>query len=306
MRRAPFLLALASLAALLGAEPARPAPQIVNRINGIGLIDYSHKPTWKVGDYVTYHMISNSAMGMHDDYFLTVLIAGEEWWWGEKCFWVETWTDATGREPRAEAALMSYAAFDDSVPEQHFEFYRRKNMSGVMENGSPAEDITRLASGVALARTLTEKPLIWYVDTLEADTVQTPVGLFHARKVRIRQGNGQTTTLGDSSVYNETRDTHVRWYTRDVPVAGVAKEEVETLIQRRTWMIGRSGEGAPLHVRERGVGTARLIACGHGLKARLVPLDRQHAVPDVDPATIAASPPPAKPAAHAPARRTGK
>jgi len=296
MRRAPLLVALVALAALFGALPARPAPQIVNRINGIGLIDYSHKPTFKVGDYARYHMVASSEMGMHDDYVLTILIAGEEWWWGEKCFWVETWTDTKGQPEQPQAALMSYAIFDDSLAAQHFQLYRRKNISGAVEDGKMVEDITRLASSAPTSRTFLERPAMWYVDSLEADTVQTPAGLYATKKIRIRQGTGQTTTLGDSSIYNEVRDTHVRWYSRDVPVTGIAKEEIETLIQRQSWMIGRSKEGVPLHVRERGLGTARLIACGHGLEGILIPPDRRHAVSDVEPAEVPVGGPGAPPA----------
>ncbi len=275
MRRATRVFALAAFMAALFVLPVLSVESVVERVNGIGIIDYSHPPTFKVGDWVRYRMIGSSQMGMHDDYELTVLIGGEEVWWGEKCFWVETWTDVRGRAPEAAATLMSYAIFEDTLAIQHMQLYQRKSFSGFSSTGLPEEEITKPAVGVFKSRTLFKRPLMWSVDTLEADTVQTPMGLLHARKVSIRQGTGATATIGDSTVYNETRENRMSWYCLDVPITHIGKEEVENIISRKTSMIGRSKEGAPLHVREKGDGVARLIAFGHGLTPRMVPADRR-------------------------------
>ena len=94
MRHAFRGLALAVLVTAACAAIAS-AIQItyVNRINAIGIIDYSKAPTFKVGDYVRYKVTNGVIGATKSDYELTVLIAGEEEFWGEKCFWVETWTD---------------------------------------------------------------------------------------------------------------------------------------------------------------------------------------------------------------------
>jgi hypothetical protein len=70
----------------------------VKQVNGIGLVDYRRKPDFKVGDWVRYHITGTNMTGDKDDYLVTVLIAGEESFWGEDGFWVETWTDP--RAPR--------------------------------------------------------------------------------------------------------------------------------------------------------------------------------------------------------------
>ena len=106
MPRATRLAAVAlGLLALLPLQP-RAAQQKVELVNGIGLIDYSQKPHFKVGDWVRYHVTGSSETGMHDDYEVTVLIGGEERFWGEDCFWVETWTEPASGGSRAVATLM--------------------------------------------------------------------------------------------------------------------------------------------------------------------------------------------------------
>jgi hypothetical protein len=112
---------------------------------------------------------------------------------------------------------------------------------------------------------------MWDIDTLGADTVVTPVGQFNARKVSFRQGTGTTRTTGDSSRYDEVRENRMVWVNFQVPITHVARESVENIIARRTWMIGRSGESSPLLLRERGLGSARLVGSGSGLAPRLLP-----------------------------------
>src|SRR5262249_10125138 len=80
--------ALLALALLPAASTASMGP-----IDGIGLIDYSSPPDFRVGTWAKYHIVGHSQMGLEDDYFVTVIIAGEEEFWGERCFWVETHTD---------------------------------------------------------------------------------------------------------------------------------------------------------------------------------------------------------------------
>lgn len=275
MRRAIRVIVLAAVALAIAAVSAFSDPQVVDRINGIGIVDYAHAPTFKVGDWVRYRMTGSSAMGMTDDYELTILIAGEEEWWGEDCFWVETWTDAKGRPPQTSATLMSYAIFADTAAIQRMQSYQRKSFTGVSATGELIEEITRPAASALKTRTAYQRPLMWDVDTLEADTVQTPAGLFHARKVSIKQGTSVTSNMPDSTLYTEVRENRMSWYTPEIPITHIAREDVENTIARRAWLLGRSAEGAPLRLKERGTGTARLVGYGHGMASRVLPPERQ-------------------------------
>jgi len=275
MRRAIALLVLVLVGGAFFAAAVRAKEQAVDRINGIGLIDYSSKPAFKVGDWVRYRMTGQSEMGMSDDYEVTVLIAGEEDFWGDRGFWIETWTDKKGALPQTVATLMSYSIFADTLPVQHMQVYQRKTITEADEQGRPLEIITKPAASMLTARNLFKKPIMWNVDTLEKDTVTTPAGQFVSRKVSIRQGTGATATIGDSSRYDEVRENRMVWMTPKVPITHVARESIENTIARRTWMLGRSAEGSPMLMRERGVGLARLVATGSGLKPRLLPPGRR-------------------------------
>jgi hypothetical protein len=275
MRRAIALFVLVLVGAAFFTAAVRAKEQAVDRINGIGLIDYSSKPRFKVGDWVRYRMTGESEMGMSDDYEVTVLIAGEEEFWGDRGFWIETWTDKRGALPKTVATLMSYSIFDDTLPIQHMQVYQRKTITEADQEGNPLEIITKPAASMLTTRNLFKKPIMWNVDSLEQDTVSTPVGEFVARRVSIRQGTGATATIGDSSRYDEVRENRMVWVTPKVPITHVARESIESTIARRTWMLGRSAEGSPLLMRERGVGLARLVAMGSGLEPRLLPPGRR-------------------------------
>jgi hypothetical protein len=81
MRRA--IAALALLLALAALDAPRTRAETITVMNGIGLVDYRHKPDFKIGDWVRYHMKSHSELGASDDYELTLLVAGEEDFWGD-------------------------------------------------------------------------------------------------------------------------------------------------------------------------------------------------------------------------------
>lgn len=289
MRRAIAVVALILLATVVSSARVSADPQVVERINAIGLLDYSLKPNFKVGDWVRYHMSGQSQLGMHDDYDVTVLIAGEEVFWGDKGFWVETWTDAKGRPPETVATLMSYSIFGDTLSIPRMQLYQRKTIAVLNDDGTPREEIVKPASSFLKSRNAFTRPIMWNVDTLEADTVQTPMGVLHTRKVSIKQGTGVTASVGDSSIYNEQRENRLIWRTTEVPLTAVAREQIESIISRRSWMIGRSGESAPMRDREHGMGEARLVGFGHGLAPRLVPADRRLGT-TATPAAAAATP----------------
>jgi hypothetical protein len=289
-----MLVIVAGLA--LAAAPA--AADVVNEINAIGLIDYTHPPKFKVGDYAKYHMTGSSTSGLRDEYTLTVLIAGEEEFWGEKGFWVETWTDFVDRAPQAFASLMSYSVFQDSLPEDRMEYYMRKTVNTLRENGTPEQLVMMIPTEALTSRVLGANPKKVTRDTIGADTVTTPAGHFNALHVKFRFGKGITESHGDSTFYQELRENRDVYYSDDVPVTRLVRESIETSQEKRSWMIGRSQEGSPLRLVERGAGTARLIEYGSGLKPRLLPMSMYKSFADrVAPATAKKS------AATAPPKR---
>lgn len=259
------------LALAVTAVPAPAQEQVVNAINGIGLVDYSRKPDFKIGDWVRYRMAGSSLMGMRDDYTVTVLIAGEEDFWGDPGVWIETWTEFPGRPPEAVATLMSYSIFGDSLAVPRMQMYMRKTINSIDDQGRPVQQVIKRASQSLKSRNVAPRPPQWDVDTLQADTVITPRGTYAVVPVEIRQGTGVEQTVGDSAFYNEQRENRVIHYTPQVPITHVAREDVESIVSRRSYMIGRSKEGAPMRLREKANGTARLVDFGHGLEPRLLP-----------------------------------
>lgn len=269
MRRAIRVLALAATLALPGTAALAQSQSI---INGIGLIDYSTKPTFKVGDWARYQMSGQSEMGMSDRYTLTVLVAGEEDFWGDPGFWIETWVDAPGQPPRSRASLVSYSIFEDTAAVQRLLLYTRKMISMLNEDGTPKIDINKPAASTLKARHDVKNPVTWSRETLGTDTVVVGSRTFQATKVLMRQGKGVTQAVGDSTVYTELREDRTSWYTNEVPITHLAREDIETTSSRKAWMVGRSGDATPMNIRDRGVGTARLLEFGHGgLEPRLVP-----------------------------------
>ena len=131
MRRARIAIALATLAFAFCVPGAVSAVPTVTRINGLGIIDYTHKPTFKVGDYVRYAVTSlDENNEITDRYNITVMIAGQEVWWGERCFYIETWVDDGKRERSSAATLVSYSIFDDPLADEHAQLYMRKTVMG--------------------------------------------------------------------------------------------------------------------------------------------------------------------------------
>jgi len=291
MRRAIAALALLLAIAALDAPRTRAETNAI--INGIGLIDYRHKPTFKIGDWVRYHMKSHSELGASDDYQLTVMIAGEEDFWGDPGFWVETWVDIPGIPTQTRASLVSYDIFGDSVATQRLLLYTRKMINMLNDDGTPKMDINKPSASTLKARREVQNPVRFSLDTLGVDTVMTPKGTFKPVKVLMKQGTGATQSVGDSSIYTEVREDRTSWYTLDVPITHLAREDIESINAHKSWLIGRSGDATPLAIRDRGLGSARLIDFGRGATARIVPERLRHTIAEQEAAARAA----AKPAA---------
>jgi len=276
MRRA--IAALSLLLALAALDAPRSRADTSAIMNGIGLIDYRHKPDFKVGDWVRYQMKSHSELGASDDYELTVMIAGEEDFWGDPGFWVETWVDMPGVPPQARASLVSYEIFSDTVATQRLLLYTRKMISMLNEDGTPKMDINKPSASTLKARREVQNPVRFSLDTLGTDTVVTPKGTFKSLKVLMKQGTGATQMVGDSSLYTEVRENRTSWYTLEVPITHLAREDIESINAHKSWLTGRSGDALPLAIRDRGLGSARLIEFGHGAIARLVPERLRHTI----------------------------
>ena len=113
-RSRALVMAIVALSLLPAARPA--AAQKQTLVDAIGAVDYLHgRSAIQVGTWVKYRITGAAAAGVTDEYTSTVLIAGEEEWWGEECFWVETHTELPGAQVISAATLMSYAIFDDSL-----------------------------------------------------------------------------------------------------------------------------------------------------------------------------------------------
>ena len=300
MLRATRLLAIslicgAFLPALLVATE-----QPVNMINGIGLIDYSRKPSFKVGSWTRYRVTGSSELGMVDDYTVTVVIAGEEKFWDEDCFWVETWTEPKNGPPVTVATLMSYAIFGDTLAVPHMQLYSRKIITEVDPEGRPNQVVTKRSSGSLRSRKPVADRTSWYVDTLGRESVTAPRGTFDCLKISMRQGIATTTDVSDSTIRTEVRDDRVIYMSDRVPITGIVREDIGSSILRKTWKIGQS-ENAPTRTLEDAKGTAWLVDFGEGQAPQLVPEASRHKIRESLPARTQ-SPAPARSGAKRRAR----
>ena len=112
-----LLLPMASVVRPSGSVPV---------LSGLAYIDYRDTPRFKVGDWIKYHFSSKSDDGRSESYDMTLLIAGEERFWGDDCFWLETWSGGATLAPQKNAILMSYSIFGDSAWLLHLDVYQRK------------------------------------------------------------------------------------------------------------------------------------------------------------------------------------
>lgn len=272
MRRAVQILALAACGlAVCRSGPAGAQANKPQRINAIGLIDFGAKPTFKVGDYVRYRMNAKSALGVVDDYTLTVLIAGEEQWWGEDCFWLESWTDAQGTSSQLVASLMSYDVFRDSLALKHMQMYVRKTINEFNPDGTPLQTVYKRPASSLKSRDPVGSQFRLLVDTLGTETITVPKGTFKCTKIRFLQGRGATGGSIDSTEYTELREVRTTFLSPEVPITHIAREDIEQSFTRKAWKVGRSKEATPTLTLDRTLGSAELIESGHGLAARMVP-----------------------------------
>ena len=278
MRRAIRFLAVA-LAGLALLPTAPKAGKQVNVMNAIGLIDYTRKPDFKVGDWVKYHVSGQSDMGMADDYDMTITIAGEEEFWGDPCFWVETLTENKNRPSDGMASLMSYDVFGDSLALVRNRLYLRKSISGFTEDGEPQVDIVRRPDAALRSRDEIRRDLSRYVDSLGTETITVPHGSYACTKVLLKQIGGNSIDVGDSSTYTEVREFRTIYVSRKVPITGLVREDIDYGIYRKTWLIGRS-QNAPMFVMDHSEGRAELVDFGTGRVVDYIPARLRMSIAD--------------------------
>lgn len=296
MRRAIRCLVWTLLAASLFAPAAHAQAKRVGPVNGIGLIDYSNPRNLRVGQWVRYHATGSSATGYTDDYVVTVAIPGMERFWGEDCFWVETITEREGRGPVAIATLMSFEIFKDPEALKNLQVYQRKMINGTDDQGQPEVQLMRRPTESLRARVRTRGSERLYIDTLGTDTVSVPAGSYEVLRVRYRQAASTNSDIGDSTKYEEVRDSRVASLSPLVPVTGMAREDIDYLYQAKSWLIGRSNE-LPLLTMDHSVGRANLVATGDGYVSGLLKPEWQHGLEPEKPA--------ARPAARPASKRAG-
>lgn len=290
MFRATRLLAvLLAVAALIATSNVQ--GQTPDRVqNLIAMVDYLNPPDFKKGTWIRYAAQGGSVSGQTQQFRSTLLIAGEERFWGDDGFWLETWTEMAPGVNGASAALMSYATFQDSFPYTRLQHYMRKTAApGELR---PTEEIVRRSITAARVRKWLTSVDGWDVDTLGPDTVVTPLGTLPVIKVRLQRGTGKTEDSRDSTIYTEVRESRIEFRSMEVPITHIAREDIEWTSRRRAWRIGQSQEGAPFQLIERSFLSSRAVEKGDGgLASLILPPHRQKSLREQFPSEFAAKKP---------------
>jgi len=247
-------------------------------IDGTLMVDYGRPPAFKVGTWVRYHCIANSKLGYHRDYDLTLLVAGEEDLWGDRCFWLESWTANSGKDPGYSASLVSYTAFGDTAAKNHATWFIRKMVTG--PNGpSPGEpdislwtrdneEIRRRRSELPKDAATTRGTTF---DTLRVDTVAVPRGAWRGPVVRERNRVISELMKGDSTYHQEREEIRTRKLAWEIPITHMVREDVVDTQNRRGWITGHSSEAKEEEL-EKGIMQTVLVDYGtSGLEARVIP-----------------------------------
>ena len=299
MHRAIRSFALIAFALLAVAAPAS-AQNLGKGIDGIGLIDYSRKPAFKVGTYTEYHVTGHSSKGNSEDYKMVVGIAGEERFWGDDGFWVETVTENNAEEGGSSvASLMSYSIFGDSLPVQHLQYFVRKSINDVDERGNPREVVAKGSLGGIKSHTKVDPNTHWYSDTLASDSVRVMGHTYWCKRVHTRRDVASTAEQGDSTVMTEYREDRDTYLSPLIPLTGIAREDIEFLETRKAWLAGRS-QDAVATVSTHSVGQAVLISTGTDYRGQLIAASKQRSIKDQDRAAAATSAKSAPPKSAAP------
>jgi hypothetical protein len=264
MRRAVAVLLLFAALPLSALADKPPGP-----VDAIGMLEFRRGPHFKVGDWVKYHTHGTSHQGYKTDYTVTLLIAGEELWWGEECFWVESQTSYGGQPPELAASLLSYSIFEDSLPSRHFQRYIRKFIDGVDEQGKPIQQPFMRAGSDLVIRGYGEYEPNREKDTLGVKPVEVPKGTFDALGELQKYREGATSTVGDSTIYFEVSEDHTHWWSDKIPLTSLVRVDQVDTQRRRAWMVGESHD-TPLLIVEQAIGSTDLVDYGSGMKSLLI------------------------------------
>jgi hypothetical protein len=284
MRRAIARIALFTLGISLLAPFAGDAA-VDDTIDGTLMVDYSKPPTFKVGSWVRYHGTANSKLGFKRDYTLTLLIAGEEEVWGDKCFWLETWTEHKGRELSTSASLISYTAFGDTMALKRGTWFIRKMVTG--PSGKPGEPEfslwTRDKEEVRRGKGELQKLDVGMIrgttyDTLGVDTASVPRGNYRGRVVREQSHITLESMKGDSTYRDMRVETRTRKMADEIPITHLVREDVLDSQKRRGWVTGRSSEVKETLLEE-GIMRTMVVEYGQGnLKPIVIPARLQSTI----------------------------
>jgi hypothetical protein len=270
MRRAVSVLALAALASVL--MTARPSAQSGTQLfTGIGLLDFSRQPDWKVGSWVRYQMSGTSQVGYRDDFSVTLVIGGEEVFWGDTCFWLETWTQQPRQSRRIFAMLLSYSLFDDSLAWARPMLYARKYIGNLNEEGEPRQEVYLRATESLKTRKDIGADRKRNLQDLGPDTVETRWGTMPTRKQKYTYFVGTTQIKGDSTTYEETHETTITHLSDRIPITRIVRQDLERVDSRKSWLIGQS-QDAPTRIRDQGTGRVELTGWGSDTTAATVPV----------------------------------
>jgi hypothetical protein len=296
MRRAVSFFLLAAL--ILGSPLAARSATIVD---GAGMIPFGGRPPFKVGDWVKYRTQGSSLHGHSNDYTVTILIAGEELFWGERCFWVETWTEAEDEGKQVTASLITYDIFGDSLATTNLSWFLRKTIHAVDDKGNPVQLVNSRPSTDFKSHPKKENELREAEkdqDTLGVETVTTPIGTYQATKVRRTSKIVELMDKGDSTIYYEKVETRDAFYSPEIPVTRLVREDIDDHQQGRSWMIGNRKDATRLNTLERAQGATTLVAFGSGnLEPAVVPVSLRRSIDEQERTQRAP--------ARTPARRTG-
>ena len=248
-------------------------------MDGIGLVDYSRKPNFKVGTYVQYHMTGHSSKGHSEDYRLVVGVAGEERFWGDDGFWVETISEGNSEDGGTSvASLMSYAIFGDSLPVQHIQYFVRKSINGTDERGEPHEAIAKGSTAGIRSHTRVDPNTHWYSDTLASDSILAMGRKFWCKRLHTRRDVTNTLEHGDSTIMTEYREDRDTYLSREVPLTSIVREDIEYLETRKAWLAGRSAD-AQTAVSTHSVGQSIVLGYGNDYRAQIIDESKRHALP---------------------------
>lgn len=272
MRRAVrSLTALAACVALVAIANRPASSQDTHAaIDGMAMVDYSKAPNFEVGTWVKYHTVVRGATGYFQEYWTTLIVTGEEKFWGERGFWLETVSEDPGDHPKSVASFVSYDAFGDSLSALRPTWFQRKHVREFAPNGEPIELVQRRDANELKLRASQRgkleidpnRPPPVY-DTLGVDTTMVPLGTWRGPLFRERRQLTDPRATADSTIEVYRREVRVRRMGDPIPITRMVREDVVEEVAAKHWKTGVSAEAKERLV-ERAVATTTVVGFGKG------------------------------------------